>query len=360
MQPERLSAELERLTLRALRDAYGELNYGFFKRRLRPPVLELSDSTACLGRWVSALRTLELSRQLVLRHDWGTVLEVMKHEMAHQFVDEVLGISDEASHGQVFRQVCADRGIDPRASGVPSVARVAPGGSPVLERVAKLLALAESPNVHEAQAAMAAAQRLMLKHNIDSVANGAGHSYAFRHLGAPTGRVSEHERILALIVGDHFFVQAIWVPVWRPIAGKRGSVLEVCGTLENVELAEYVHGFLSETAERLWRDYKRARRIGANAERRTYLSGVMAGFRTKLDDQHRRQKREGLVWVGDGDLERYFRQRHPRVRWIRHACGQRSDAYAHGHEAGRSIVLHRSVKHGPSGEVRRLPPGRRV
>ncbi len=49
---------------------------------------------------------------------------------------------------------------------------------------------------------------------------------------------------LSLILSRHFFVEAIWIPVYRPREGKRGSVLEICGSPDNVEIAEYVHGYL--------------------------------------------------------------------------------------------------------------------
>ena len=354
----RLSAELEGLALRALRDAYFDANATFFGRVLKQPVLSLSDVRSRLGRWVSAERSIEVARHLLVEHGWGVVVEVLKHEMAHQFVDEALGLSDEIAHGPAFRQVCLDRGIDPSASGVP-VAAAATGDHRMLERISKLLALAESSNEHEAQAAMAAAQRLMLKHNIEAVTRSTRASHTFRHLGIPTGRVSEAERLLAVIIGDHFFVQVIWVPVWRPLEGRRGSVLEACGTLESVELAEYVHTFLRHTAERLWKEYKRARGVRSNAERRTFLAGVMSGFRAQLQRAKTAHEREGLVWVGDGDLGEYFRRRHPRVRWARYACGARSQAYTYGQEAGGQIVLHRGVKQGPSGNARFLPAPRR-
>ncbi len=356
----RLDAELERLALRALRDAYDDINATFFKRTLRRPVFSLENAHGRLGRWVSGERSLELSRRLLTEHGWGVVLEVLKHEMAHQFVDEVLGLAAEGAHGPAFRQVCEERAIDPKAVGVPQPVHASSGENRLLERISKLLALAQSQNVHEAQAAMAAAHRLMLKHNIESVAQRGAAAYTFRHLGAPSGRKGEHERILAAIIGDHFFVEVIWVPVWRPVEGKRGNVLEVCGSVENVELAEYVHSFLLHTAERLWREFKREHGVSSNAERRTYLSGVMSGFRDKLEREKKKSREQGLVWVGDGELSRYFRRRHPRVRWTRYACGHRSDAYAHGREAGRRIVLHRAVKHGPSGGTKLLPPGRRA
>jgi predicted SprT family Zn-dependent metalloprotease len=116
----RLGAQLERLTLRALADAWDDTNATFFKRALRRPVLALSDTSQRLGRWVSAERTLEISRRVLSEQSWGVVLEVLKHEMAHQFVDEVLGQRSEAAHGPAFRQVCEERAIDARAEGIPS------------------------------------------------------------------------------------------------------------------------------------------------------------------------------------------------------------------------------------------------
>jgi hypothetical protein len=349
-----LGAELEAAALRVLRSAYDDLNLGHFKGRLTRPVLELCDAGSRLGRWVRAVRTIELGRSLLTDHGWGVLVEVLKHEMAHQFVDEVLGLEEHSAHGPAFREVCLERGIDPRAAGVPRAPMGGDEEGRIIDRIAKLLALATSPNVHEAQSAALAAQRLMLKHNLDVMRVGRQRSYGFRHLGRPTGRLTESDRILAAILGDHFFVQVIWVPVWRPLEGKRGSVLEVCGTPENLELAEYAHTFLTHTAERLWLGYKRERGQRGDTGRRAYLAGVMAGFREKLRGQQQKNQKLGLVWVGDGELGKYFRQRHPHVRWTRHAGERRSEVFAHGQAAGRRIVLQRAVSQGPSAGKRPL------
>jgi hypothetical protein len=266
------------------------------------------------------------------------VVEVLKHEMAHQFVTEALGDPDPTPHGTAFRAVCERHGIDASAAGVPDAAPSAEADR-VLARVAKLLALAESPNVHEAELAMAEAQRLMLRHNVDVTARSA---YSFRHLGVPTGRVREAERILANLLNDHFFVECIWVPVWRAREGKRGSVLEICGTTLNLTIAEHTHAFLLHTADRLWEQYQRELGAG-NRDRRAYQAGVMTGFREKLDAQRKRHARAGLVWVGDADLAKYWRRRHPYVRFTRHPGAAQNEAHAHGRAAGRNIVLQRAV-----------------
>src|SRR5204862_3124484 len=114
-----------------------------FGRKLRRPQMELSDSATRLGAWFKQGRRLQVARRLLVVHGWGTLIEVLKHEMAHQYVDEVLGLDSEGAHGPSFRRVCEERGVDSRAHGVP-VAGEAASAAPVLDRIATLLALAGS------------------------------------------------------------------------------------------------------------------------------------------------------------------------------------------------------------------------
>ncbi|MGH7435094.1 MAG: SprT-like domain-containing protein [Polyangiaceae bacterium] len=352
-----LTAALEAALVRELRAAWRHLNETHFRSAMRPPTLELSPHRTMLGRWIVSTRTLEISLPMVVEQPWASVIEVLKHEMAHQYVHEVLGEDDQSPHGPAFRDACARLGVDPRASGLPHAPATTvrdEAEDRVVARITRLLALAESPNRHEAEAAMAAAQRLMLKHNLDVAGSREARDYLFSHLGRPSGRIGEHERLVAMILGEHFFVEAIWIPVYRPLAGKRGSVLEICGTRNNLAIAEYVHAFLHETGERLWRDHKRSAGIASDRDRRAYLAGVMVGFTDQLARQKARNRSEGLVWVKDGDLTSYFRRRHPLVRHVRHAGNRRTEAWAHGREAGRKIVLHRPVGAAPVSRGRLL------
>ena len=352
-----LTVELERASLRALQQVFDELNRSLFKNRLQRVPLMFVEGGQRLGQWCSDPRRIELARQLLLDQGWGALVEVLKHEMAHQFVEEVLEVIDEGPHGNTFRGVCEQRGIDAQAAGMPNPGTVDDEQQQVLGRIAKLLRLAQSSNIHEAETAMSVAQRLMLKYNLEHAMEPASRGYRVVHLGCPTGRVSESDRLLAALLSEHFFVEVIWVPVWRPLEGKRGSVLEVCGTEENVELARYAHAFLADTAERLWDQYRSERALRGKAERREFIAGVIAGFRDKLAREKRRQQKEGLVWVGDADLSHFMKRRHPHVRWLRAAARRRPESFTHGREAGKRIVLHKPVK-SSAGSPKLLPARR--
>jgi hypothetical protein len=344
-----LTAELEAALVRQLAEAWDDLNYTVFRRRMIPPLLGLSDAEGRLGRWVPEGRVIELGRAFVLRESWGVVLEVLKHEMAHQYVHEVLGLTDQTAHGPAFQELCQKLGIDARAAGAPvSLVEDSDEGR-ITARIAKLLALAESDNEHEAEAAMAAAQRLMLKYNLEHVAQAAATSrpsYGFRHLGSPSGRVGEAERLLGSILGRHFFVEVIFVSVYLPLEGRRGSVLEVCGSPENLEMASYVYAFLQSAAERLWVAHQRAKGIRQNRDRRSFIAGVMAGFLEKLEREKKKSEREGLVWIKDAVLDEYYRARHPRIRTLRYGGSGRTDANLEGRAAGRALELARPLGQG--------------
>ncbi len=353
---QRLYTELEAGLVRELAREHEHLSWAHFKRRLRPVAFRLVD-VHVLGRWIAAERTIEMSRSFCVEQPWGVVLEVLKHEMAHQWVDEVLGIHDQTAHGPAFREVCGRLGIDARASGIPTTGARTDDEERVLARIAKLLALAESDSEHEAQSAASAAQRLMLKYNLELAASRARRDYAFRHMGKPRRRVFEAERLLAVILQEHFFVEVIWVPVYVPGEARRATVLEACGTPANLDLAEYVHGFLLAAGERLFAEHRK--RHVSGRERRSFTAGVMAGFYAKLNDERKKQKQEGLVWVGDADLHDFYRRRHPRVHTARFASNGPSHARELGREAGRSLVLHRPVGEGSSGGAPRLLGPRR-
>ncbi|MCK6545978.1 SprT-like domain-containing protein [Myxococcota bacterium] len=354
-----LRDELERALLVQLASLWRDINWIYFKDRMSPPALELSDAASFLGRWHAPTRTISIARHLAFEHPWAAVEEVLRHEMAHQFVDEVLGAHGETAHGTSFKLVCERLGIDPAASGLPATDALEGGAARVVEKIARLLSLAGSANQHEAEAAAIAARKLMLKHNLD--VQSAPKRYGFKRLGEPAGRIEEAARICAGILGELFFVEVLWVPVYVPVTMKRGKVLEVMGTPENLAIAEYVHAFLGQAAERLWQQHKQVKRVGSDRDRRTYHAGVMAGFREKLllDQQKTATSERALVWVKDPALEEFYRRRHPRVVMRTHGGRPRNASFHEGRSAGRKLVLAKPIVSQAVTRGRLLGPGKR-
>ncbi|MCA9625176.1 MAG: SprT-like domain-containing protein, partial [Myxococcales bacterium] len=134
--PQALSVELERALLRQLADAWYQVSTSHFRGALKRPQLRLVEGRSFFAHWNRENRIISFSRPFVLETDWGSVVEVLKHEIAHQYAHEVLGAIDETDHGPAFQRICERMGIDAQASGP------APSGGPptpeskVLKRVA--------------------------------------------------------------------------------------------------------------------------------------------------------------------------------------------------------------------------------
>ena len=359
----RLSAALEAKLLARLRVEWRGLNYRHFKSALRPPVLGLVDDIEehePLARWTPEERSVELSRTGLFTRAWSEVLDALIRAAVWQYIDERLNVDPRNRHPS-YRRICRHLGLERPDAPEPTDAEGPVGrrAQRRLARVRKLLALARSPNRHEAETAAMTARRLMLEYNIDEAQpalEGDEPRYGHRQLGPPelsAGRRAEHERRLAKILSAYFFVESVWLPIYIPRLGRPGTVLEICGLEPNLAMAAHVHGFVRASAERLWRVHLERSGVEAH-ERLAFLAGVMAGFEDKLARQDEQLREQGLVWVPAPGLEAYFRRRYPKLQYTRTQAGPASEAFEAGSRAGQRIVLSTPV--GTQGPTRRGPP----
>lgn len=334
---------------RDVRDASDALAYLWnvnncyqFDCRLSQPIFRWSLAGGDLGSWSPAGRVLAISERC-LALGWDVLEAVLRHEMAHQYCDEVLKVS-EAPHGPVFRRVCAERGIDAAAEGVPTISS---DTSPISRKIRALLALAGSPEEHEAAAAMNAARRLMLKHNLAGLED--ERRFVSRFLGHVRHRLPLVQRSLAELVSTHFFVQGVWVLSFDAEAQRMGSVLEISGTPENLEMAVYAYEFLDATLARLWASRRAQLGRGGVSEKRAYQLGILHGFSAKLVAAEGADAETGLVWSGDPALQAYMDFRFPKLQsGLSRRARLPQEAYHAGVAAGGEVTLHRPIAEGPS------------
>src|SRR5690606_31866489 len=107
-----------------------------------------------------------------------------------------------------------------RLFGIEHHARFSPSSepSPVLRRVQKLLALAESTNLHEAEAAMTKAQALMAHYELDEGLRDT--EFRYLYLGAPERRKSLVRQLIASLLVRFFQVEAVWLPTLQLVSAK--------------------------------------------------------------------------------------------------------------------------------------------
>jgi hypothetical protein len=301
-----------------------------------------------------------LAGRLFLEHPWYAAVDVLLHETAHQVAQEVLGAHGETDHGETFREACALLGANPAASGTyPTADEAALSDEQredetgrVMKRVRKLLALAESPNRHEAERAMAKAHQLMARHNLSVIQNDLPRDFHSVCIGKPGLRHSLDVHVLATLLRDFYFVKVIWIPTYVLEKRKVGRVLEISGTRSNVQLAHYVHDYVRHYIDREWRAC-RVRGSSRNG-RRDFALGVLRGFRDVLERQASGPEDQALIRMGDPQLDAYFSSRHPNRRTTSRGRGVRvdPDVVDAGEDAGRRLVIRKGVA-GPARQRRR-------
>jgi hypothetical protein len=317
------------LLLAALRKAWGQIRFQH-DLDLRPPLLALHDGRGQLGFWRAADRTLSLSRPHVLDDPWLDVHETVLHEVAHQVVDEIHGGTDRP-HGPLFQSVLRELGALP---GAPAEAPA------VVGRVRKLLALAGSANRHEAELAMVKAQQLMIRHRLDQVGLDGERGYVRRQLGTPALRQPRWRSVLAASVARHFFTEVIRTQVYLREQDRWGTVWEIVGRPEDVDMAQYAFTFVERTAEGLWQAHRAAN--PASRARARFLLGVVMGFDERLQAGVEKATSTGLVLVGDPALSAAYVRRYPRTTSARGTY--RADGHFDaGRQAGGQMVLHRPI-----------------
>jgi len=103
----------EKIWLRRLVEEYDQIVRKYQIKGMKPANLRLSDGSTTLGTWSPSLRLITLSKKLLLNAPWETVIQIFKHEIAHQIADEILG--GDVGHGQVFASACQKIWVEPWA-----------------------------------------------------------------------------------------------------------------------------------------------------------------------------------------------------------------------------------------------------
>jgi len=323
------------------------------REKLRKPLFSIREMNSKWGYWSEEKNEICLSRNLVLNHSWDAVREILLHEMAHQFAGQVLGAGSKPPHGPKFKRACYLLRANPSASGnyrpldeVVSHDSTGPEDK-IMVRVKKLMALAQSKNQHEAEAAMAKAHEFIEKYNVDLLARNENRHFASVFVGSPALRHFREDYHLSSLLQDSYFVFGIWVPAYVMEKRKMGNVLEISGTLQNVRIASYVYDFVKHFIDSQWYEYNKDK--GLSRYRKTdFAVGILEGFRSKLKLQTEKRKkiksRLALIKIQDPLLEKHMNYKYPRTTTVRgKALRKDKHVLKDGISIGNRLVIFRGI-----------------
>ena len=361
-------SSLQRFWLTRLQQEYDQICFSYGVE-LEPPIFEISSGETQLGCWQAGTRSLRISEHLIASYPWRITLQVLKHEMAHQYCSEIIR-SQATAHGDDFQKACSLLGVLPEFRGFSVVTeellqqlreneRGAGTEPKALEKIEKLLALGQSSNVYEAEAALQKASVLIEKYHLQQLSSPDHSSYIVGVIETGKKQIATYKRHICRILQDFFFVRVVLSQVYNPHLNTMQKTIELMGTRENVEIAEYCYYFLENRLELLWKDFRRQTKSSGRTQKNSYYLGVVLGFFKKLQDQNRqRQKkttqehhRNALLVVEDKRLDAFVQMHFPRLkRRSSRTSRVDKDIYRKGMEAGRTLTLTEGVTN--SGQVR--------
>ena len=338
-----------------------EYDFVLYERRLKmpAPLLRVAPLQGRWAAWDAARGEIVVGVELIQEHSWDVVLEVLKHEMAHQWVS-LYGPARALPHGPDFAHACQRLGVAAwavrasgalpqdltswRTSAVPEVEQR------LLRRVEKLLSLATSSNEHEALSAMQRVREIYSRYNLQRAAAGMDGEMVHQLIHTGRRRLGRLEGAIVGLLVAHFSVRAVFCSLFDKTALCGLRTIELLGLRENVAMADYVYHFLHQQVASLWQA-KRQQLAAGRAAKNSYMLGVIRGFRAKLEASEPAPpsglspaRSAALMVLSDRALAAFETQRHPRLSnasWGRrqHDAG----SFAAGMADGDSLTLSRPI-----------------
>lgn len=231
-----------------------------------------------LGHFNAPYLQIGLNRKLIYLAKESVVRDILRHELAHYLT--FIFYPHALPHGKEFHEICHRFGfpddvaratMDLEKENETKVGDLE--SEKILEKVKKLLSLAQSSNSHEAELATLKANQLLLRHNLDYIDRDTGPVYMDRLLA----RRKKDSKLTAIYsILKHFIV--------RPVISQGKSIccLEVSGTLTNVKLAGYVATFLDRELDYLWEETKKDHKLQGLRAKNSFFQGIADGFNQKM------------------------------------------------------------------------------
>lgn len=215
----------------------------------------------------------------------------------------------------------------------------------VMEKLKKLMALAQSGNPHEAANALAKAQKLMAEHQIDADSlELADLDECLVRMATNSDKPPRWSLMLVNLIRDAFGVEAVLTRGWVSATMQ----VQFYGLVERVEIAGYCHDVLRRQLVRARKDYisglsKRMKPANKTARADQYCEGWCYGVRQAVDKLVPSEREQAL-------MQRYQEQviKPNGTTTGRNAGSVRGgdDARGDGYVAGRQVQLN----HGMTGQ----------
>lgn len=301
-----------------------------------------------LGFFDSKFYQIGLNKKLIYTAKDSVTRDILKHEIAH-YLTFLHYPNFQTSHGSEFKEICQRFGFDSQIQkatiDLVSANEAKEGdleSERVLDKVQKLLKLAESSNAHEAELATLKANELLIKHSLSHVDTQKEETI---YLDRPLVYPRSNSKLVAIYeILTHFLV--------RPVIshGHKQCSLEICGPKTNVILARYVAEFLDRQLEYLWLETKKEAGLQGQRAKNSFMLGVASGFHEKM-----RKSEETLEPTNKKSLTIVKKQLEVNLNIVYKRLGSTRSTHQMDHQArnagiekGKKLSINKGVEGGSS------------
>ncbi len=358
-----------------------------YKLKLRIPTFLLTQGTSYYARFSQTTCTIEVSYTLMEKHAWPIVVQVLRHEMAHQWVSEKMrteeGSCAEPHHGVAFQHACDLMALEswarksaatlPGNTVGPLTSQLTAEEERLFVRAQKLLSLAQSDNAFEASLAMQRMQEMYLKYHLASIERTASPEYVSVLWVLNTKRIRSWHNLALGLLREFYFVETICVRTYQVDQLDYSQAVDLLGRRPHVLMAHYVAQFLERSIAHLWKQKKKTpdtatdcRPSPARSNRQAFEVGVITGFMRALQEQRKErvppEQGTGLALslCKDRDLHSWIRRRYPFLRSVgsRRSINGHSENYQAGLKAGTQLKLRPPLSESADKNPRAIEAGR--
>ena len=298
-----------------------------------------------LGFFDKAYYTLGINKSLMYEANDGVLKNIIRHELAHCLTSILY--NGNLSHASEYREVCRRFNWGPEVYHAYSNVKTDNESfthlahDKLISKVKKLLCLTSSSNAHEAESATMKANELLIRYNLKHIPLESEQEDNETCLK----RVLSMRRKSAKLTCICDILRTFLVcPVFNYGVGI--TYLEVVGSRNNVELAEYVAHFLDRELETLWNHHKKNHpHLKGLKKKNSFFKGVSEGYVQKIK-QNRHQSFQGNeLAIIEKNLEKQVHTAYGGLRTVTsYECPP--DAYSKelGQGAGRKLSIRKGLR----------------
>lgn len=228
----------------------------------------------------------------------------------------------------------------------------------IMEKIQKLLSLANSDNENEAKMATARANELLIKYNLNlQQIEDHQNDYMVQTIEDKNAGLTlkPHHNLIADLLMEFFFVKIMiqrsyvgessgrWARRQKPRSQYK-KVIQLVGTEENCKIAGYIFSYLNTAYPHLWKEYFDTHADAEARDKQSYYTGLTIGIKAMLDETKWKVLNEtGLVLKDDPKLKEFLKTKSTGTYGGESNASVNAEVVKDGIEDGKNVKLRKPL-----------------